>query len=147
MLESRTIVQASYNYGEDDEEFDFEIYYLLLEGDGELFAVDVTDGTITLREMLDREEVDYYQLKIIASNSESLPTSYDEQSVLVVEIEVEKNKNVGNEYKKKPILLLQVLDVNDNPPNFSRRYYSNGISTTTALESTIITLSVNKKLI
>lgn len=88
MLESREIYQASYNFGVDEEEWEFEIYYLLLEGDGDLFAVDSTNGVITLKEMLDREEEDYYQLKIIASNSESLPSSYDEQSVLVVDVEV-----------------------------------------------------------
>lgn len=86
--ETKTIPQASYNYGEDEEELDFEIYYLLLEGDDDIFNVNSINGDITLNQMLDREEVDYYQLKIIASNSESLPSNYDEKSVLVVEIEV-----------------------------------------------------------
>lgn len=88
LLETREFQAASYSYGEDEEEWEFEIYYLLLEGDGDLFAVDSSTRQITLKEMLDREEVDYYQLKIIASNSESVPSSYDERSVLVVDIEV-----------------------------------------------------------
>lgn len=59
-----------------------------MEGDDNLFAVNQTNGIITLKKELDREEVDYYELKIIASNRDSLPSNYDEKSVLVVEIEV-----------------------------------------------------------
>lgn len=88
LLESNEIYQASYNFGEDEEDWEFEIYYLLLEGDQDLFAVNLENGEITLKDILDREEVDYYELKIIASNSESVPSDYDERSVLVVEVEV-----------------------------------------------------------
>lgn len=93
LLESNEIYQASYNYGEDEEDWDFDIYYVLLEGDEELFTVDVNDGTITLKEILDREEEDYYELKIVASNSESVPSNYDERSILVVEVEVTTKNN------------------------------------------------------
>lgn len=137
--ESKSIPQASYNFGEDEEDWEFEVYYLLLDGDDGLFNVDLKSGEITLKEMLDREEEDYYQLKIIASNSESLPSNYDDQSVLVVEIEVKFIFLCSSSFQK---CKFQVLDVNDNPPHFNRSYYSNGISTITALQSTIITASV-----
>lgn len=86
MQESNGIYQASYNDGE--EEWDFPIYYLLAEGDGELFAVDINTGTITLKQELDREEIAYHELKIVASNAETLPSDYDYRSILTVTVEV-----------------------------------------------------------
>lgn len=91
LSESKEIYTASYNYGGDEEDWNFQVYYLLLEGDSEVFAVDLTTGAITLKQTLDREEQDQYQLRIIASNSETMPANYDEQSVLVVELKVTVN--------------------------------------------------------
>lgn len=56
LTEKQEIYSASYNYGEDED--DWDIFYLLLEGDGDLFAVDIEKGDITLKEELDREEVE-----------------------------------------------------------------------------------------
>lgn len=86
LTESNSIYAASYNDGEED--WEFSIYYLLAEGDGELFSVDINSGEITLKQELDREEIAYHELKIVASNSESIPSNYDEKSVLVVTVEV-----------------------------------------------------------
>lgn len=66
-----------------------------------------------------------YELKILSSNRQSIPANYDDKSVLVVEVEV--------------------LDINDNPPHFDKSYYSNGISTINAQQSTVITVSVSGK--
>lgn len=85
MTESITIPKASYTGADEN---DFAVYYLLLVGDKDLFNVDINDGTITLNEMLDREKVESYNITVLASNSQSIPSEHDSQSRLEVNIQV-----------------------------------------------------------
>ncbi|XP_031558160.1 protocadherin Fat 4-like [Actinia tenebrosa] len=74
--------------------------YTILGLDKEVFAVNPSSGVLTLRQKLDREAVEYYVLNITATDNGHF-----------------------NKYSASVSVYVNVLDVNDNPPEFDQAFY------------------------
>ena len=86
---------------DDDSGQNAEITYVISAGNiGNAFEIDPSDGSVTLVESLDREVIPSYNLTIRARDS-GTPPMQNETTVFI-----------------------QVTDVNDNPPRFSKSNYS-----------------------
>lgn len=90
--------------------------------DAQYFQLDKTSNKLSLQKQLDREEIDHHQIRIIASNQESLTPGIviPEKSMLYINITVN--------------------DVNDNPPTFVYKRYATGISERDLPDKTLMVL-------
>lgn len=79
--------------------------YTILGLDKEVFAVNPASGVLTLRQKLDREAVEHYVLNVTATDNGQ---SY--------------------KYSASVSVYVNVLDINDNPPEFSQAIYNGEIS-------------------
>lgn len=79
--------------------------YTILGLDKEVFAVNPASGVLSLRQKLDREGVEHYILNITATDNGQL-----------------------NKYSASVSVYINVLDVNDNPPEFEQAFYHGEIS-------------------
>ncbi|KAG5678221.1 hypothetical protein PVAND_007913 [Polypedilum vanderplanki] len=91
----------------------FQIYYFIDETyneDAKLFNLDSVTGELKLNEQLDREEINHHSIRIIATNLETKPDIrfVTDNALLIVSCEV--------------------IDVNDNPPTFIKKYYVAAVS-------------------
>ncbi|MFH4981241.1 hypothetical protein AB6A40_007950 [Gnathostoma spinigerum] len=85
-----------------DEDRSDSIFFHVFGGDGK-FGID-NDGVLYLAGELDREEKEYYELRVVVTNSEDEPSSpFGNQPSIAVNI--------------------TVLDVNDNGPQFEQSLY------------------------
>ena len=81
------------------------------------FTIDSSSGTITVRELLDREVADFYQFEVTATDRGSRPL----QSVVPVHV--------------------TILDSNDNRPMFSQRQYETQLEENVPLFQSVFTVS------
>uniref|UniRef100_A0A1I7VDM4 Cadherin domain-containing protein n=1 Tax=Loa loa TaxID=7209 RepID=A0A1I7VDM4_LOALO len=81
--------------------------YFHMKGDNEKFTIGRTDGILKLANELDREEQDFYELRIMLTDSEEPPAIEDNVVFATVQI--------------------MVLDVNDNGPIFESNIYKKAI--------------------
>uniref|UniRef100_A0AAF5I088 Cadherin domain-containing protein n=1 Tax=Strongyloides stercoralis TaxID=6248 RepID=A0AAF5I088_STRER len=84
---------------DNDENLNSLIQYSLIDGPSNYFSINTTSGVIFLNEPLDREKGSKYILTIEAFDSGS---------------------NVNHNYGT---LIINVVDINDNPPNFDKPLY------------------------
>uniref|UniRef100_F1KSD0 Cadherin-87A n=1 Tax=Ascaris suum TaxID=6253 RepID=F1KSD0_ASCSU len=88
------------------------IYYHLNNGDGK-FDIGLMDGVLSLKDQLDRERNDSYELKVTVTNSKEAPTGDD----------VTEDTATATVY-------ITVLDVNDNGPIFDKELYIKAVPRT-----------------
>ncbi|XP_065315619.1 cadherin-23-like [Gordionus sp. m RMFG-2023] len=112
-----TIPRAIINYNHNDEEEDLtnNICYHIIGGNvGEIFYLNPYTRILYLNKSLDRERKDSYTLMVEATN-ECIKTISNTQSFM-------------NEDSTLRVVI-DVLDINDNYPVFSRKRYRTGITT------------------
>ncbi|CAG9533294.1 unnamed protein product [Cercopithifilaria johnstoni] len=90
-----------------DRDINDKVYFHLIS-DNKKFTIDRMDGILKLANELDREEQDFYELRIMLTNSEEPPDTEDDVVFATVQI--------------------MVLDVNDNGPIFESDVYKKAIS-------------------
>uniref|UniRef100_A0A915AFR7 Cadherin domain-containing protein n=1 Tax=Parascaris univalens TaxID=6257 RepID=A0A915AFR7_PARUN len=95
-----------------DRDVNDTIYYHLSNGDGK-FDIGLMDGVLSLKDQLDRERNDSYELKVIVTNSKEAPTNDD----------ITEDTATATVY-------ITVLDVNDNGPIFDKELYIKAVSRT-----------------
>lgn len=128
MDETRTIPKAEDPKNLPSQNDDkFEIFYFINKNfnpeDAEFFKLDKSSRVLSLAKELDRENVDFHRIQIIATNSKEYPAQpVSEKSLLTMNV--------------------TVIDVNDNPPSFENNFYSVGISESDAMDKTLIRLHV-----
>ncbi|VDK80581.1 unnamed protein product, partial [Onchocerca ochengi] len=81
--------------------------YFHLKDDNKKFAIGLNDGILKLIGELDREDQDFYELRVMLTNSEKPPDTMDDVVFATVQI--------------------MVLDVNDNGPIFESNIYTKAI--------------------
>ena len=87
---------------DEDSKMDSRIFYNITSGNvNDTFSIDKTNGTIVLRKSLDYETMNVYELRVEASDGK-----------------FSSSANVS----------IQVEDINDNSPHFTRKLYSANIS-------------------
>lgn len=90
-------------------------YYLLSETDDSAFYIDKLNGSLYTKKVLDREDVDEYELQIMYnSEPDFYLTSMEQNRILYNESEV--SSNVAK-------VKITILDVNDNGPKFNSSVY------------------------
>ena len=94
--------------------------------DANLFQLNKLTRALSIANMLDRENIDNHQIKIIASNSETIP-------------------NRGTTVEQELLVNILVNDVNDNPPTFNPKTYGGGISVNDNQNKVLFTLYVSYK--
>ena len=89
----------------------FKVYILLqvtytLADHTELFQIDPKTGNITTKQEFDREEKDFYNVKIYATDNS--PSS----------LYTDGRPNTGQQ-----VFRIEIADKNDNPPRFTQKVY------------------------
>ncbi|GAB0091829.1 fat-like cadherin-related tumor suppressor homolog [Sergentomyia squamirostris] len=98
------------------------IYYFIYP-ESELFSLDPETRILTLKQPLNREEVEHHTINVIATNNRNGPVTWSPNSVLQVGISVD--------------------DINDNPPVFDREAYAVGITTSDFVSKALLTVSAH----
>ncbi|VDK58238.1 unnamed protein product [Anisakis simplex] len=139
---------------QDRDATDSVYYHLLTDADGK-FEVDTTSGTISLRDQLDRERQDSYELKILVSNSAEWHSSSlsaetetgmrrenDHPAASTIQQQqlqdqLSKSDQMADQSEEQrqhggvlAIVMINVLDVNDNGPIFDKELYVKAIAHT-----------------
>ena len=98
-----------------------KIKYSLMDSANNHFKIDISSGIVTLAKPLDRETKGFYNLTVRAMDS--------------------------GRPRKSTIthLLVVVLDVNDNPPEFGSKYYFSTVSENLPVEKEIVQLQATSK--
>ena len=98
-----------------------KIKYSLMDSANNHFKIDASSGIVTLAKPLDRETRGAYNLTVRAMDS-GRPRKSSITHLLVV-----------------------VLDVNDNPPEFGSKYYFSYVNESLSIESEILQLQATSK--
>ncbi|XP_070543956.1 cadherin-23-like [Ptychodera flava] len=108
-------------------------YYFIIAGnEKERFRLDSGTREMFLNDILDREETPQYELTIKADNDSNWdPSSY----VFNPEYEI-KDPRYWNDTTLQ-LVIIDVVDINDNPPVFTKNLYTAGVSTDTEYGSSV----------
>ncbi|XP_036327722.1 cadherin-87A [Rhagoletis pomonella] len=104
-------------------------YYLLLGNEDSAFIVDKATGDIYTNKSLDREDIDFYTLYILASIKSDLHISEEERASFSIK-SLERDNTVAKVW-------ITVLDENDNAPVFEKEVYYAGVNAKAAINSII----------
>ena len=96
------------------------------------FSVNKTSGMLTITKKIDRETVSSVFL-VVKASQDCLTGQWD------------RINNVKWNESDTTLLLVKVnlLDINDNGPRFTKRFFSGGVTTDTQFNEPVISLSVS----
>ncbi|GAB0095360.1 Cadherin-87A [Sergentomyia squamirostris] len=110
-------------------------YYVMVGNEDGAFYIDKTSGDIFTNKSLDREEVDSYNLFILASKKPDLViTDADRAGYLTKALE--RDSTVAKVW-------ITVLDVNDNAPVFNPEVYYAGVSSKATINELVSLLNIS----
>jgi len=111
------------------------IYYYIVAGNSNLFAIDENSGVLRNLQILDRETANIYTLTIEATNVMKANDvgGYRRADAL---------SNGASAFSRQNVVI-QVADENDNPPIFTQREYRAGVSETAKYGTSIIQVVAN----
>ncbi len=102
-----------------------------------MFFLNRTSGELWLAEALDREEV--HQIDLVLKASQDCGSG-----------RWELDENMDVEYNSSDLSLLWVqvivLDINDNAPKFTKKWFTAGVTRDTQFDEPVIDLAVRKQL-
>ncbi|XP_067636828.1 cadherin-87A [Eurosta solidaginis] len=110
-------------------------YYLLLGNEDSAFVVDKATGDIFTNRGLDREDIDFYTLYILASIKPDLHISEEERASFSIK-SLERDNTVAKVW-------ITVLDENDNAPIFEKEVYYAGVNAKAAVNSVVAVVNAS----
>lgn len=112
-------------------------YYILLGNEDGAFYIDKISGDIFTNKSLDREEIDVYNLFILASKKSDLHIAERDTAQYSIK-KLERDSTVAKVW-------VTVLDVNDNAPEFVQDTYYAGVSKKSVINELIAVVNASDK--